>query len=146
MVHGASLGAPLGCTLLLALLVGLSGVSISSSSMDLGGPLPGFYPRFNPFFFLCTHHGELEGAGLAEGGVEVLLTFQVTGSPTAYTPGQEYQGERRPSTRASDPRIHPPRCYQGNVSCPVISISICFFPASMVNNYEENGTVCLCRV
>lgn len=20
----------------------------------------GYYPRFSPFFFLCTHHGELE--------------------------------------------------------------------------------------
>ncbi|KAK0134203.1 Reelin [Merluccius polli] len=84
MVRGASLKGALGCTLL-ALILG------SSSSMDLGGPPAGFYPRFNPFFFLCTHHGELEGAGLAEGGVEVLLTFQVTGNPTAYTPGQEYQ-------------------------------------------------------
>ena len=70
--------------------------------MDLGGPPAGFFPRFNPFFFLCTHHGELEGAGLAEGGAEVLLTFQVTGNPTAYTPGQEYQGERvHPSCPAS---------------------------------------------
>ncbi|KAJ3596818.1 hypothetical protein NHX12_003218 [Muraenolepis orangiensis] len=89
MVRGASLKGALGCTLL-ALILGSS--SISSSSMDLGGPPAGFYPRFNPFFFLCTHHGELDGAGLAEGGVEVLLTFQVTGNPTAYTPGQEYQG------------------------------------------------------
>lgn len=82
----ASLRSTLGCALL-ALVLG-------SSSVDLSTPPAGFYPRFNPFFFLCTHHGELEGAGVAEGGGEVLLTLQITGSPTAYTPGQEYQGER----------------------------------------------------
>uniref|UniRef100_A0A3P9HC87 Reelin n=1 Tax=Oryzias latipes TaxID=8090 RepID=A0A3P9HC87_ORYLA len=60
-------------------------------SVDFGAPPASFFPRFNPFFFLCTHHGELEGAGVAEGGGEVLLTLQITGSPTAYTPGQEYQ-------------------------------------------------------
>uniref|UniRef100_A0A673MNI9 Reelin n=1 Tax=Sinocyclocheilus rhinocerous TaxID=307959 RepID=A0A673MNI9_9TELE len=55
-----------------------------------GGSPSGFYPRFNPFFFLCTHHGEMEGPG-AEGGGEVLLTFQIHGSPGTYVPGQEYQ-------------------------------------------------------
>lgn len=84
----ASLGGALGCALL-ALVLG-------SSSMDFGTPPASFYPRFNPFFFLCTHHGELEGAGVAEGGGEVLLTLQITGNPTAYTPGQEYQGEHTP--------------------------------------------------
>ncbi|KAF3688670.1 Reelin [Channa argus] len=80
----ASLGGALGCVLLV-LVVG-------SSSMDFGAPPANLYPRFNPFFFLCTHHGELEGVGVAEGGGEVLLTLQITGNPTAYTPGQEYQG------------------------------------------------------
>lgn len=81
----ASLGGALGCALL-ALVLG-------SSSLDFGAPPASFYPRFNPFFFLCTHHGELEGTGVTEGGGEVLLTLQITGNPTAYTPGQEYQGE-----------------------------------------------------
>ncbi|KAF6716853.1 Reelin [Oryzias melastigma] len=79
----ASLGGLFGCALL-SLVLG-------SGSVDFGAPPASFYPRFNPFFFLCTHHGELEGAGVAEGGGEVLLTLQITGSPTAYTPGQEYQ-------------------------------------------------------
>ncbi|KAL7878852.1 hypothetical protein AOLI_G00098260 [Acnodon oligacanthus] len=73
----------LGCALLALALGG---------SMDVGGTSVGFYPRFNPFFFLCTHHGELEGSGMAEGGGEVLLTLQIAGNPTAYVPGQEYQG------------------------------------------------------
>uniref|UniRef100_A0A8C2J5L3 Reelin n=1 Tax=Cyprinus carpio TaxID=7962 RepID=A0A8C2J5L3_CYPCA len=72
--------AALACALLL----------LSAGAVDLGGSPSGFYPRFNPFFFLCTHHGELEGPG-AEGGGEVLLTFQIQGSPSAYVPGQEYQ-------------------------------------------------------
>uniref|UniRef100_A0A671L3B4 Reelin n=1 Tax=Sinocyclocheilus anshuiensis TaxID=1608454 RepID=A0A671L3B4_9TELE len=63
---------------------------LSAAAVDLGGSPSGFYPRFNPFFFLCTHHGEMEGPG-AEGGGEVLLTFQIHGSPSAYVPGQEYQ-------------------------------------------------------
>ncbi|KAF7664004.1 hypothetical protein LDENG_00192860 [Lucifuga dentata] len=79
----ASLRGALGCALL-ALVLG-------SSSVDLGAPPASFYPRFNPFFFLCTHHGELEGAGVTEGGGEVLLTMQIVDNPTAYTPGQEYQ-------------------------------------------------------
>lgn len=83
----ASLGGALGCALL-ALVLG--------SSMDFGAPPASFYPRFNPFFFLCTHHGELDGIGVAEGGGEVLLTLQITGNPIAYTPGQEYQGEHTP--------------------------------------------------
>ncbi|TNN00280.1 hypothetical protein fugu_011526 [Takifugu bimaculatus] len=82
MAWASFLGA-VGCALL-ALVWG-------SSSVDFGAPPSSFYPRFNPFFFLCTHHGELEGAGVTEGGGEVLLTLQITGNPTAYTPGQEYQ-------------------------------------------------------
>lgn len=85
MAWASFLGA-VGCALL-ALVSG-------SSSVDFGAPPSSFYPRFNPFFFLCTHHGELEGAGVTEGGGEVLLTLQITGNPTAYTPGQEYQGEQ----------------------------------------------------
>lgn len=81
----ASLGSALGCALLVLVL--------GNGGMDLGAPPASFYPRFNPFFFLCTHHGELEGAGLADGDGEVLLTLQITGSPSSYTPGQEYQGE-----------------------------------------------------
>lgn len=80
-----SLGGVFGCALL-SLVLG-------SSNVDFGVPPASFYPRFNPFFFLCTHHGELEGGGVAEGGGEVLLTFQIAGNPTIYTPGQEYQGE-----------------------------------------------------
>ncbi|TKC53605.1 hypothetical protein EI555_015438 [Monodon monoceros] len=47
----------------------------------------GYYPRFSPFFFLCTHHGELEGDG--EQG-EVLISLHIAGHPTYYVPGQEY--------------------------------------------------------
>ncbi|XP_017361725.2 collagen alpha-1(I) chain-like, partial [Cebus imitator] len=47
----------------------------------------GYYPRFSPFFFLCTHHGELEGDG--EQG-EVLISLHIAGNPTYYVPGQEY--------------------------------------------------------
>ncbi|KAL6479144.1 hypothetical protein MHYP_G00125770 [Metynnis hypsauchen] len=72
----------LGCALLAMALGG---------SLDVGGTSVGFYPRFNPFFFLCTHHGELEGSGMTEGAGEVLLTLQIAGNPTAYVPGQEYQ-------------------------------------------------------
>jgi hypothetical protein len=49
----------------------------------------GFYPRFSPFFFLCTHHGELDGDG--EQG-EVLISLHIAGNPTYYVPGQEYHG------------------------------------------------------
>ncbi|KAG8577160.1 hypothetical protein GDO81_010086 [Engystomops pustulosus] len=47
----------------------------------------GYYPRFSPFFFLCTHHGELEGDG--EQG-EVLISLHLAGNPSYYVPGQEY--------------------------------------------------------
>ncbi|XP_025025138.1 reelin-like, partial [Python bivittatus] len=47
----------------------------------------GYYPRFSPFFFLCTHHGELEGDG-QQG--EVLISLHIAGNPTFYVPGQEY--------------------------------------------------------
>ncbi|XP_051890268.1 reelin isoform X1 [Pristis pectinata] len=47
----------------------------------------GFYPRFAPFFFLCTHHGELEGDG--DQG-EVLMSLHIAGNPGYYVPGQEY--------------------------------------------------------
>lgn len=49
----------------------------------------GFYPRFAPFFFLCTHHGELEGDG--DQG-EVLMSLHIAGNPGYYVPGQEYHG------------------------------------------------------
>lgn len=65
----------------------------SRGGTDSGGTPASFYPRFNPFFFLCAHHGEPEGPAGAEGGGEVLLTFQINGNPSAYIPGQEYQGE-----------------------------------------------------
>lgn len=65
----------------------------SGGGTDSGGAPASFYPRFNPFFFLCAHHGEPEGPAGAEGGGEVLLTFQINGNPSAYIPGQEYQGE-----------------------------------------------------
>nr|BAC29210.1 unnamed protein product [Mus musculus] len=55
----------------------------------------GYYPRFSPFFFLCTHHGELEGDG--EQG-EVLISLHIAGNPTYYVPGQEYHGASRPET------------------------------------------------
>lgn len=45
--------------------------------------------RFSPFFFLCTHHGELEGDG--EQG-EVLIALHIAGNPAAYVPGHEYHG------------------------------------------------------
>ncbi|XP_023204313.1 reelin isoform X1 [Xiphophorus maculatus] len=82
-VARASLGGVLGCVLL--------SLALGSSNVDFGAPPASFYPRFNPFFFLCTHHAEMEGAGVAEGGGEVLLTLQITGNPSSYTPGQEYQ-------------------------------------------------------
>ncbi|RMC10365.1 hypothetical protein DUI87_13168 [Hirundo rustica rustica] len=47
--------------------------------------------RFSPFFFLCTHHGELEGDG--EQG-EVLIALHIAGNPAAYVPGQEYHEEQ----------------------------------------------------
>ncbi|XP_038842474.1 reelin-like [Salvelinus namaycush] len=79
----ASFGGALGCALLALVL---------AAGMDLGSPpVAGFYPHFNPFFFLCTHHGELEGSGVAERGGEVFLTLQIAGDPTHYTPGHEYQ-------------------------------------------------------
>uniref|UniRef100_A0A3B3VC22 Reelin domain-containing protein n=1 Tax=Poecilia latipinna TaxID=48699 RepID=A0A3B3VC22_9TELE len=84
-VARASLGGVLGCVLL--------SLALGSSNVDFGAPPASFYPRFNPFFFLCTHHAEMEGAGVAEGGGEVLLTLQITGNPSSYSPGQEYQGE-----------------------------------------------------
>lgn len=62
----------------------------------------GYYPRFSPFFFLCTHHGELEGDG--EQG-EVLISLHIAGSPTYYVPGQEYHGRYR-----APPRSPPGRC------------------------------------
>ncbi|XP_077327999.1 reelin isoform X2 [Lithobates pipiens] len=46
-----------------------------------------YYPRFSPFFFLCTHHGELEGDG--EQG-EVLISLHLAGNPSYYIPGHEY--------------------------------------------------------
>ncbi|KAF4793914.1 hypothetical protein TURU_107102 [Turdus rufiventris] len=46
--------------------------------------------RFSPFFFLCTHHGELEGDG--EQG-EVLIALHIAGNPAAYVPGQEYHAQ-----------------------------------------------------
>uniref|UniRef100_A0A3Q2DRU9 Reelin n=1 Tax=Cyprinodon variegatus TaxID=28743 RepID=A0A3Q2DRU9_CYPVA len=79
----AFLGGVLGCVWL--------SLALGSSNVDFGAPPASFYPRFNPFFFLCTHHTEMEGVGVAEGGGEVLLTLQITGSPPTYTPGQEYQ-------------------------------------------------------
>uniref|UniRef100_A0A3B3X817 Reelin n=1 Tax=Poecilia mexicana TaxID=48701 RepID=A0A3B3X817_9TELE len=82
-VARASLGGVLGCVLL--------SLALGSSNVDFGAPPASFYPRFNPFFFLCTHHAEMEGAGVAEGGGEVLLTLQITGNPSSYSPGQEYQ-------------------------------------------------------
>lgn len=57
----------------------------------------GYYPRFSPFFFLCTHHGELEGDG--EQG-EVLISLHIAGNPTYYVPGQEYHGRYHASTRS----------------------------------------------
>lgn len=61
--------------------------------------------RFSPFFFLCTHHGELEGDG--EQG-EVLIALHIAGSPAAYVPGQEYHGRCRrlsfPALRVPCPR------------------------------------------
>lgn len=75
------------CTLLALILGG---------SIDLGALPVGFYPRFTPFFFLCTHRGEVEQTGGVEGGGEMLLTLQISNNPTAYIPGQEYQGECTP--------------------------------------------------
>lgn len=70
-------------TFLLALLLG---------AMQRARAAAGYYPRFSPFFFLCTHHGELEGDG--EQG-EVLISLHIAGNPTYYVPGQEYHGRYR---------------------------------------------------
>nr|XP_015207735.1 PREDICTED: reelin-like [Lepisosteus oculatus] len=70
-----------------ALTYTLLALALGRSHADLGTPPAGFYPRFNPFFFLCTHHGELEG-GIDSG--EVLITLQIAGNPTTYIPGHEY--------------------------------------------------------
>uniref|UniRef100_A0A4W3JKV5 Reelin n=1 Tax=Callorhinchus milii TaxID=7868 RepID=A0A4W3JKV5_CALMI len=56
-------------------------------SPDLVRGSGGFSPRFAPFFFLCTHHGELEGDG--EQG-EVLMSLHIAGNPGYYVSGQEY--------------------------------------------------------
>ncbi|XP_077791901.1 reelin isoform X2 [Podarcis muralis] len=64
----------------------LLGVMLWASSQVAQGAA-GYYPRFSPFFFLCTHHGELEGDG--EQG-EVLISLHIAGNPTFYVPGQEY--------------------------------------------------------
>lgn len=69
---------------------------VLGGSIDLGALPVGFYPRFTPFFFLCTHRGEVEQTGVAKGGGETLLTLQISNNPTAYIPGQEYQGECTP--------------------------------------------------
>lgn len=64
----------------------------------------GYYPRFSPFFFLCTHHGELQGDG--EQG-EVLISLHIAGNPTYYVPGQEYHGRYHGiPTRHPGPRTH----------------------------------------
>lgn len=83
----ASFRGTFSCALLALVLGG---------SVDLGALPVGFYPRFTPFFFLCTHRGEVEQSGVAEGGGEMLLTLQISDNPTAYIPGQEYQGECTP--------------------------------------------------
>lgn len=83
----ASFRGAFSCALLTLVLGG---------SVDLGSLPVGFYPRFTPFFFLCTHRGEVEQSGVAEGGGEMLLTLQISDNPTAYIPGQEYQGECKP--------------------------------------------------
>ncbi|KAL6043494.1 hypothetical protein STEG23_013966 [Scotinomys teguina] len=67
----------------------------------------GYYPRFSPFFFLCTHHGELEGDG--EQG-EVLISLHIAGNPTYYVPGQEYHGASQSGTRTTP--------YHSGVRCP----------------------------
>ncbi|KAI4584827.1 hypothetical protein MJG53_006361 [Ovis ammon polii x Ovis aries] len=81
----------------------------------------GYYPRFSPFFFLCTHHGELEGDG--EQG-EVLISLHIAGHPTYYVPGQEYHDfetgcNYRPSKIANDGKIG-----NGNLDGPVRFVPI----------------------
>lgn len=86
-------------TLLLALVLG---ATLSARAAV------GYYPRFSPFFFLCTHHGELEGDG--EQG-EVLISLHIAGSPTYYVPGQEYHGRylRLAAPGALERSLHPAR-------------------------------------
>ncbi|XP_048861285.1 reelin-like [Brienomyrus brachyistius] len=76
----------LGGTLSLALL-GLA----SGNPTEPGAPPMGHRRRFNPFFFLCAHHGDLQGGSITHSEDEVLLTLQIAGNPSSYTPGQEYQ-------------------------------------------------------
>ncbi|KAJ7329568.1 hypothetical protein JRQ81_015742 [Phrynocephalus forsythii] len=72
-----------GLALLVGMALALAGSQVSEAAV-------GYYPRFSPFFFLCTHHGELEGDG--EQG-EVLMALHIAGNPTFYVPGQEYHGK-----------------------------------------------------
>ncbi|XP_023681705.2 reelin isoform X1 [Paramormyrops kingsleyae] len=82
--------ASLGGAALLALAIAAAVLGVTAA-VDVANPAAGFYPRFNPFFFLCTHHTELGGASGLDGGPEVQLTLQIVGNPGAYSPGQEYQ-------------------------------------------------------
>lgn len=89
----------------------------------------GYYPRFSPFFFLCTHHGELEGDG--EQG-EVLISLHIAGSPTYYVPGQEYHGRYygipAPGARERNRHPCPPsrgRCTRAGTPLPSVALGVC---------------------
>ncbi|XP_026533029.1 reelin [Notechis scutatus] len=69
------------------LLLVLVPVMLSAAAAAAAASSRPAYPRFSPFFFLCTHHGELEGDG-QQG--EVLISLHLAGNPTFYVPGQEY--------------------------------------------------------
>lgn len=94
----------------------------------------GYYPRFSPFFFLCTHHGELEGDG--EQG-EVLISLHIAGNPTYYVPGQEYHGRYhsifavsaapvRPRAQLFIPFLLPRGHFSKNHDNPYPSVALCW--------------------
>lgn len=103
----------------------------------------GYYPRFSPFFFLCTHHGELEGDG--EQG-EVLISLHIAGNPTYYVPGQEYHGRYHgisalsarpgaPASAALSPFLLPKGHLNKNQDDPSLNIA---FSGCSENKVSEN--------
>ncbi|MXR00089.1 hypothetical protein E5288_WYG003489 [Bos mutus] len=98
----------------------------------------GYYPRFSPFFFLCTHHGELEGDG--EQG-EVLISLHIAGHPTYYVPGQEYHGQPSGARlcgpagdRLTRPGPQPPRRSPARRKLPAASR-----PGVLLGSFVVNG-------
>uniref|UniRef100_UPI00358FCEDF reelin-like n=1 Tax=Myxine glutinosa TaxID=7769 RepID=UPI00358FCEDF len=45
-------------------------------------------PVFSPFFFMCTHHGEVEDGRRT---TEVAMSLRIAGNPKHYVPGRHYE-------------------------------------------------------